>query len=139
MQLMQTKKIIISVLTTGFIGLLISCSNPQEPGYTFVPDMAYSKAYEPYSSNPNFDDSTSARVPVKGTIPRGALPDNVQNSVDFLYMQYADDSKESYESAGNVLSNPLVSSKEMLADEKDYTASIALSATEKVEKVMDFW
>jgi len=46
----------------------------KDPGYEYMPDMYHSHAYETYSSNPNFSDSMTARLPVKGTIPRGFYP-----------------------------------------------------------------
>ena len=44
------------------------------PGYTYFPDMAYSRAYETYTENPNFEDSQTLRIPVEGTIPREIIP-----------------------------------------------------------------
>jgi mono/diheme cytochrome c family protein len=44
------------------------------PGFDYFPDMAYSKAYEDYSDNPNFADSLTMREPVDGTVPRGMVP-----------------------------------------------------------------
>jgi cytochrome c553 len=43
-------------------------------GYDFIPDMVYSRAYETFSDNPNFKDSSTMRIPVIGTIPRGFTP-----------------------------------------------------------------
>lgn len=53
------------------------------PGYDFLPDMVYSRAFEAYSENSVFKDSTTQQVPVYGTMPRGfvtfrydVLPEN---------------------------------------------------------------
>ena len=51
-------------------------------GYEYMPDMYHSHAYETYSMNPNFADSMSAREPVHGTIPRGFLPFEYENTLD---------------------------------------------------------
>ncbi|OFX94524.1 MAG: hypothetical protein A2X04_06520 [Bacteroidetes bacterium GWF2_41_9] len=49
----------------------MSCDrNRNMPGYDFLPDMVYSRAYEAYSENPVFKDSTSQQIPVSGTMPR---------------------------------------------------------------------
>ena len=91
---------LITYICFGFVLLMVmdSCRNdPNHPGRTFMPDMAYSKAYETYSHNPNFSDSLTARTPVEGTIPRGFSP-----------YHYAF-TKEDYERAGEELKNPVPS------------------------------
>ncbi len=50
------------------------------PGYTYFPDMAYSRAYETYTENSNFDDNKTLRVPVEGTIPREIIPFQYENT-----------------------------------------------------------
>ncbi len=59
--------------------LLASCSNvKREPGRVYAPDMAYSRAYEFYSDNPNTANGLTAQAPVNGTVARGALlPDHI--------------------------------------------------------------
>ena len=50
--------------------LFSSCDrNRNMPGYDFMPDMIYSRAYEAYSENPVFPDSMTQQVPVDGTMP----------------------------------------------------------------------
>lgn len=44
------------------------------PGYAYYPDMTNSVAYESYSSNPNFENNSTLRKPVEGTVPRGFTP-----------------------------------------------------------------
>ena len=59
--------------------ILASCGrDPEDTGRTFIPDMQYSSAYESYVPGPNVEGSTlndglSARQPVSGTVPRGHL------------------------------------------------------------------
>lgn len=61
--------LILSVLVTG------SCDSKRNMrGYDFIPDMVYSRAYETFAENPNFRDSSTMRVPVEGTVPRGFIP-----------------------------------------------------------------
>jgi mono/diheme cytochrome c family protein len=82
-------------------GVLQSCNKgPEHPGYEFMPDMYRSASYETYSaSNPNFSDGMTARMPVKGTVPRGFTPYPFENT------------NEGYEDAGEYLFNPLEASK----------------------------
>jgi mono/diheme cytochrome c family protein len=55
--------------------VLMSCDRQKKMrGYDYIPDMVYSKAYDTYSTNPNFADSMTMRVPVAGTMPRGYIP-----------------------------------------------------------------
>lgn len=70
--------------------VLVSCNDSASDGikekshrgYEYMPDMYYSHAYETYSMNPNFTDSMTAREPVYGTIPRGFLPFEYENTLD---------------------------------------------------------
>lgn len=60
---------------------LVSCDSGEmrrTPGHVYVPDMTYSRAYDAYTSNPNFEDGLTSRRPVEGTIARGReLPDHL--------------------------------------------------------------
>lgn len=73
-----------------------------QPGWAYMPDMAYSEAYESYTENPNFADGITQQLPVEGTVPRGVIP-----------YQY----KKSFEEqvrAGKELVNPLEMTAENL-------------------------
>ena len=61
--------LIASVLIT-----FISCNDKRHPGKVYMPDMAYSRAYETYAPN-NLDPATISykSYPVAGTIRRGDL------------------------------------------------------------------
>lgn len=70
-------------LSVFIIAILIfsACDRDRNhPGHSYFPDMAESRAYESYTANPNFADSITARLPVKGTIPRGTLPYTLEKS-----------------------------------------------------------
>ncbi len=74
---MFKSKQISSAITGLFllVLLLFSCDRTRTMrGYDFIPDMAYSRAYETFSQNPNFADSSTMRVPRMNTVPRGYLP-----------------------------------------------------------------
>lgn len=51
----------------------------RNPGKTYAPDMTYSVAYDAYTTNPNFADGQTSRMPVAGTVARGReLPDHLR-------------------------------------------------------------
>ena len=79
------------------LSLFSSCSNNEadKPGYEFMPDMYRSPSLEIYSSNTFFKDSLNARPSVEGTIPRG-----------FVAFDY-DNTLEDYLLAGKELKNPI--------------------------------
>ncbi|MDF1575074.1 MAG: cytochrome c [Bacteroidales bacterium] len=83
---------------------LLSCDRTRSStGWDYMPDMYYSFAYESYTPNPNFSDHMTMRIPVEGTIPRGALPFPWEKT------------DEGRIAAGEALANPLEASSENLA------------------------
>tara|TARA_Y100000766_G_scaffold62883_1_gene52197 strand:+ start:195 stop:797 length:603 start_codon:yes stop_codon:yes gene_type:complete len=89
--------IFLITMTLLVLFLFSSCSNNEEgkPGYEFMPDMYRSPSLEIYSSNSFFNDSLNARKPVAGTISRGFIPFEYENTLD------------DYLLAGVELENPL--------------------------------
>lgn len=75
----KIKSIVVAglTLTAG----LMSCDSGDKrrtPGHIYAPDMTYSRAYDAYTSNPNFEDGLTSRPPVAGTIARGhEMPDHL--------------------------------------------------------------
>jgi mono/diheme cytochrome c family protein len=76
------KIVMISTLILTIVVVLISCDGPRrEPGRIYMPDMAYSRAYETYAqldSNVFGDRSASHKIfynasPVSGSVKRGEL------------------------------------------------------------------
>lgn len=50
----------------------VGCSDvKRKPGKVYMPDMAYSRAYETYSTNPVFADGRTNQAPIAGTVKRG--------------------------------------------------------------------
>lgn len=95
-----------AVLIAGIC--LTSCgSDPLSPGLEYMPDMYRTPALEPYSVNDNFADSMEARVPAKGSIPRGYLPYGIPQT------------NEGYELAGTSLVNPFPANEAILAEGKE--------------------
>jgi mono/diheme cytochrome c family protein len=87
--------------------LASSCSkDPSKPGYEFMPDMYRSPAYKAYEPSAVTGDSTSAMLPVQGTIPRGH---------DFFSYP---GTREGYDAAGRDLVNPFPATAENIAEGK---------------------
>ena len=64
--------IIIAVLTMALS--IIGCGDKREPGRIYMPDMAYSRSYQTYSTNDLKDSGINYQnYPVDGTIRRGDL------------------------------------------------------------------
>lgn len=65
---------VISFIAFIVVTVVVSCSSDHKaPGKTYMPDMAYSRAYETYSENDIFPDKQTNRTPVEGTITRDQL------------------------------------------------------------------
>lgn len=63
------------VFVSTFLLFMQSCDRDNNnPGYIYYPDMTYSRAYESYSENPNFNNNSTLRDPVEGTVARGYTP-----------------------------------------------------------------
>lgn len=94
--------------------LFVGCGDPasdgkeltRHPGYEYMPNMYRSPSYETYSENPIFDNNSTARKPVSGTIPRGFMPFEFENTLD------------DYLKAGENLSNPLENDEKNLESGK---------------------
>jgi mono/diheme cytochrome c family protein len=66
------KLTIISFVTLAMLVVAVGCSDVRrKPGKVYMPDMAYSRAYETYSASPVFADGQTNREPVAGTVKRG--------------------------------------------------------------------
>lgn len=97
----------ILIIAIAFL-VLVSCDRTRSStGWDYMPDMYYSNAYESYTSNPNFSDELTMRVPVEGTVPRGMVPFAWENN------------EEDRIAAGEALSNPLEPSPENLLQGKE--------------------
>ena len=90
---------LIVLMLMIFVGCGDSASDGREltrhPGYEYMPNMYRSPSFETYSENPNFSNNSTARLPVEGTIARGTMPFEYENTL------------EDYLRAGEDLNNPL--------------------------------
>jgi hypothetical protein len=86
----KTKSIVVAGLILG-LGLAACNSGNmrRNPGKTYAPDMTYSRAYDAYTENPNFEDNQTSRPPVPGTIARGhELPDHLKEGDTLAYKTF---------------------------------------------------
>ena len=70
------KKFLIIVICTVTAIIMISCNNVhRNPGRVYMPDMAYSRAYETYASTEALEKAGAHynAMPVHGTIARGDM------------------------------------------------------------------
>lgn len=74
----------ILIVGVGLTAGLVACDSGnirRTTGHIYAPDMTYSRAYDAYTSNPNFADGQTSRQPVEGTVARGhQLPDHMQQN-----------------------------------------------------------
>ncbi len=104
----QTKmKLFSGMLLLSVILFTASCDrDPGDRGLEYMPDMYRTQAYKAYSGSAFYADSTSARVPVAGTIPR-----------NYTFFHYPP-TNEGYASAGTDLKNPFEVNEVNLAEGK---------------------
>lgn len=78
------KTVIISALILTTVVAMVSCDSKREPGKVYMPDMAYSRAYETYALHDSTIFTTDPAqaghkifynsLPANGTMRRGELP-----------------------------------------------------------------
>ena len=78
--------LIVTVLTICFV----SCNKKSKPNYQYMPNMYESLAYETYGEYGVFPGEQEAMLPVEGTVARGWLPYEIENSN--IGYQFAKDS-----------------------------------------------
>ena len=90
------KSILKITIVLAFIFTLTSCwSDKTTPNYQYMPDMYKPVGYETYSENPNYTNGMTTQLPAEGTIARGQVPYDYDNT------------NEGYEAAKLDSKNPL--------------------------------
>jgi len=90
------KNILKITIALAFLFSLSSCwGDKSKPNYQYMPDMYKSVGYETYTENPNFSNGMTTQLPVEGTIARGDVPYEYENT------------NEGYDAAKLDLKNPL--------------------------------
>ena len=75
-------KIILKItIALAFLIILSSCwGDKTKPNYQYMPDMYKSVGYETYTQNPNYANGMTTQIPVEGTIARGQVPYDFENT-----------------------------------------------------------
>ncbi|WP_010522112.1 c-type cytochrome [Aquimarina agarivorans] len=76
------RTLINSLFAFAAVALVTSCNSKKKPNYQYFPNMYESVAYEAYSAHDIFseNDNSEALKPVDGTVHRGWLPYDYENS-----------------------------------------------------------
>ena len=91
-------KSLIKILLVVVVLVAVSCRKDTAPNYQFMPNMYDSAGYETYGEAA-FQDGVEAQLPADGSIPRGFVPFDIDNTT------------EGYELAKATLANPIDSLK----------------------------
>ena len=108
--------IFICAAITGMV--MTSCRNKRSPGRAYMPDMAYSRAYETYASTEELQKKGIHynMKPVNGTIARG----------DFLQIYNIPNDSNGYNMSGSII-NPLnADSIDLVESERLYLVNCAI-------------
>jgi len=85
----RTSIVVVSLAIAMGVAACNSGGVRRNPGRIYAPDMTYSRAYDAYTSNPNFEDSQTSRLPVEGTIAIGhMLPDHLKEGDTTAYKTF---------------------------------------------------
>ncbi|MFV9552351.1 c-type cytochrome [Algibacter sp. PT7-4] len=72
-------KSLIKILVLAVVFVSTSCNKSTAPNYQFMPNMYESAGYETYGEAA-FPNGVEAQLPAEGTIPRGYVPFDIENS-----------------------------------------------------------
>ncbi|WP_242092623.1 c-type cytochrome [Aestuariivivens sediminicola] len=97
---------LINILAITVILTAVSCKKDTAPNYQFMPNMYEPVGYETYGEAA-FRNGIEAQLPAQGSVPRGHMPFEIENST------------EGYDLAKATLSNPLDSTQVDLARGKE--------------------
>lgn len=68
----------IALFLVGFTA--VSCHDKNDPNYQYMPDMYESVGYETYGEYEVFEKGQEAKLPVEGTVSRGWMPYDYENT-----------------------------------------------------------
>ncbi|MFC5194588.1 MULTISPECIES: c-type cytochrome [Bizionia] len=61
---------------------IVSCKNDSSRNYEYMPNMYQSVGYETYSETSAFRNGVEAQLPAEGSVPRGHIPFDIDNTLD---------------------------------------------------------
>ncbi|APY11238.1 cytochrome C [Seonamhaeicola sp. S2-3] len=74
-------KSVIKILAIAIVFIAVSCKKDTAPNYQFMPNMYESVGYETYSEAA-FPNGVEAQLPAEGTVARGHIPFDIENSIE---------------------------------------------------------
>ena len=74
-------KSLIKILVLAVVFVATSCNKSTAPNYQFMPNMYESAGYETYGEAA-FPNGIEAQLPAQGSIPRGYVPFDIENSTE---------------------------------------------------------
>jgi len=75
------KNLFYKTIVLFLIGAVsVSCADSDEPNYQYMPDMYKPVGYETYGNYDIFVNGQEAKLPVEGTVPRGWMPYDFENT-----------------------------------------------------------
>lgn len=74
-------KSLIKILVIAIVLVTVSCKKDTKPNYQFMPNMYESAGYETYGEAA-FPNGLEAQTPAEGSIPRGYIPFDIENSTE---------------------------------------------------------
>ncbi|GAA4971887.1 cytochrome c [Algibacter aquimarinus] len=74
-------KSLIKILVIAVVLVAVSCKKDTAPNYQFMPNMYESAGYETYGEAV-FPNGIEAQLPAEGSIPRGFVPFDIENSTE---------------------------------------------------------
>ena len=72
-------KSLIKIVVMSIVLVAMSCKKDSAPNYQYMPNMYEPVGYETYGEAP-FPNGIEAQVPAEGSIPRGYVPFDIENS-----------------------------------------------------------
>ena len=72
-------KSLIKILVIAVVLVAVSCKKDTAPNYQYMPNMYESVGYETYGEAA-FPNGVEAQIPAQGSIPRGYIPFDIENS-----------------------------------------------------------
>jgi mono/diheme cytochrome c family protein len=74
-------KSLIKIIVIAVVFVAVSCNKSTAPNYQFMPNMYESAGYETYGEAA-FPNGIEAQLPAEGSIPRGFIPFDIENSTE---------------------------------------------------------
>lgn len=72
---------LFKILVLAMVLVTVSCKKDTAPNYQFMPNMYESEGYETYGEAA-FKDGVEAQLPAEGSIARGFIPFEIENSTE---------------------------------------------------------